>query len=270
MRDSKPGRPGRHSYSIFSRYVDVSLSGSPGTDEKKSKGCEKLFVLGGRAPDTEWLFEFAVSNGFDVWAIDSGAASCRAASLSPRAIIGDMDSASRDDWNWAVAEGANEHLYDCSKDLTDFQLALDLLSREDAGSAPILTGCFGGRADHFLSVVNTYVGIGLSGKQPERSLYETPPRCMIDDREGIFLVYSFETAVFRFRHRPVAVSLLSMSEKCDGVFISGVRWPLSDVVLERNFPWAICNETEGESAGADEVSVSCGEGILAVSWCYYR
>ena len=233
---------------IYSPDVDV-----------QSPACEKLFVLGGRSPDSAWLREFARLNELDVWAIDSGVMACRVAGLHPSVIVGDRDSATSDDWQWAVSSGAEEHLHDPDKNRTDFQLALDLLHNREGGS-PILTGCFGGRTDHFLSILWTFYGASKRAERPQR------PHCMIDHDEGFFFLHGAGSAKIFFKRRPVAVSLLSMSERCAGVSISGVRWPLSDVELLRNFPWSISNETTGDDGS---VVVSCGDGVLGISWCYY-
>ena len=219
---------------------------------------QKLFVLGGRRPDSAWLHEFVRMNDLGVWAIDSGVAACRAAGLRPSVIVGDRDSATSGDWQWAVSAGAVEHLHNPDKDRTDFQLALNLL--HERGESPILTGGFGGRTDHFLSILWTFYGTAKRAEMPKK------PRCMIDHEEGLFFLHNSESAMLLFKRRPVAVSLLSMSKRCSGVSISGVRWPLSNVELRRNFPWSISNET---AVDGKPVVVSCGDGVLGISWCYF-
>lgn len=242
---------------IYSRDVDI-MSPACGDDvEQAGRAGQKLFVLGGRRPDSAWLHEFSRMNGLDAWAIDSGAMACRAAGLHPSVIVGDRDSATSEDWQWAVSIGAEEHLHNPDKNLTDFQLALDLLHGKDG--IPILTGCFGGRTDHFLSILWTFYRASKRAETSQR------PRCMIDHEEGFFFLHAEESVKFIFRRRPMALSLLSMSKRCTGVFISGVRWPLSDVELRRNFPWAISNESVDDGG---PVAVSCGGGVLGVSWCY--
>lgn len=255
---------------IYSPDVDI-----------QSPACEKLFVLGGRSPDSAWLREFVRLNGLDVWAIDSGVMACRTAGLQPSVLVGDRDSATSGDWQWAVSSGAEEHLHDPDKNRTDFQLALDLLHNREGGS-PILTGCFGGRTDHFLSILWTFYSeqrveegarfaplrrAGDSNReQNDRVSKPQRPRCMIDHEEGFFFLHGAESTELLFKRRPVAVSLLAMSERCVGVSISGVRWPLSDVELLRDFPWSISNETAREG---EPVVVSVAKGVLGISWSYF-
>ncbi|MDL2264441.1 thiamine diphosphokinase [Synergistaceae bacterium OttesenSCG-928-I11] len=218
-----------------------------------------LFALGGRAPEPAWLAEFVRANGADVWGVDAGISACRAAGVPPSVIVGDMDSASRDDWEWASDLGAREHRYDSAKNLTDFQLALDLW---EPRGALVLTGCFGGRFDHLTSVANTFA---CSEKIKKAKKF---PRCMIDHAEGIFLLSPPDgpkKIFLRFHRKIKAISLLPMTEICRGVSIRGVRWPLTDVSLERAYPWAVSNELAAGGDGTAEVC--CAEGVLAVYWC---
>lgn len=232
---------------------------------KPEGGRMTLMSLGGRPPETEWLRALVRMNAPDVWAVDSGVGACRAARLHPSVMIGDGDSATREDWEWAVEVGAREAIFDSAKNLTDFQLALEMW---DGRGTLVLTGCFGGRFDHLLSVANTF---SLSGrKRYEQANKKTikSPRCMIDHAEGLFLIRSRESARLEFKKNLRAVSLLPMTDRCEGVSIQGVRWPLDSVVLKRNMQWAVSNELVcGESGEGGVVDVCCAEGVLAVYWC---
>ncbi|MDR1133244.1 MAG: hypothetical protein LBL05_03730, partial [Synergistaceae bacterium] len=107
-----------------------------------------LFLLGGRAPDAEGLADLAPRNRAEVWAVDAGASACRAAGLIPAEMLGDMDSASPLDWEWALSKGARERHYSKDKDRTDFQLALSIFEKNagNGGAKRVLlvSGCFGG------------------------------------------------------------------------------------------------------------------------------
>jgi thiamine pyrophosphokinase len=252
-------------------------------------------MLGGRAPDAEWLRGFVDANDPDVWAVDSGVASCRAIGRVPSRIIGDRDSASPGDWIWALEGGAEEYLHRRDKDLTDFQLALKLFmdapgqrdSNAEDDRILILSGCFGGRTDHLMSALLTFaLSDGAEGSlssspslSNSSSLSRSPcsspsphaprggvSRCMMDETEGIIFIYPRRGVSMKFHAAPVAVSLLPMSDVCEGVNLSGVRWPLSGAALRRSFPWAISNET----ADCPDclVTASCEDGVLALCWCY--
>jgi thiamine pyrophosphokinase len=235
-----------------SPVVDVCAS-------RAARGGVTVMALGGRSPESAWFARLVRENEADVWAVDSGVAACRAAGVVPSAIVGDGDSATGDDWRWALESGAREYRYDRAKDLTDFQLALGLW--EPRGPL-VLTGCFGGRFDHLTSVADTLAMTEKNEKDGEKNF----PRCMIDHAEGIFFVRPSggrEEIILRFKKRVKAVSLLPMSEACAGVSIRGVRWELDDAVLTRAQPWAVSNEL----AEGGAVRVSCAEGVLAVYWC---
>jgi thiamine pyrophosphokinase len=240
-----------------SRDACVYLLGSP----RHIPDSKTLFLLGGRVPDAEWLADLAGCNRAEIWAVDSGVAACRAAGLLPAEILGDRDSASPRDWEWALSKGARERRYDADKDRTDFQLALSIFEKnekntDNGGTKRVLlvSGCFGGVFDHLLSVFDTLAsGIGNYF------------RCMMDDREGAFFLSEGESAAVKFTLAPEAVSLLSVSETCR-VTLSGVKWPLARTKLERKYPWAVSNRTLSDANGVSPITVSCEAGQVAFYW----
>jgi thiamine pyrophosphokinase len=254
---------------ISARELDIFISPDLGAHG------HVLFVLGGRAPDPGWLSDFAGRNSPVVWAVDSGAGSCRRSGVSPHAVIGDMDSAAGEDLAWARSLGAAERLFSSDKDLTDFQLALGLWEEDERcgdTDSLIVSGCFGGRFDHLLSAVNTFSPNGASsGEDGWRKGRARKRRCMIDDMEGIFFLCGGEAVELNFRRKPLSISLLPFADECRGVHIEGVRWPLEGAALGRNFPWAVSNEIcacDEDTPSASTVIAGCEEGILAVYWCF--
>lgn len=242
-----------------SRDLCVYSLGSPGhIPDRKT-----LFLLGGRAPDAEWLADLAERNRAEAWAVDSGVAACRATGLIPAEILGDQDSASPHDWEWALSKGARERRYDADKDRTDFQLALSIYEKNGgdgrAKRVLLVSGCFGGAFDHLLSTFDTLA----SG---DGDYF----RCMMDDREGAFFLREGESAAMEFALAPEAVSLLPVSETCR-VGLSGVKWPLVSEKLERKYPWTVSNETLPDVTGINPiapVTVICEEGQAAFYWRY--
>ena len=220
-----------------------------------------LLVLGGRAPDPDWTRDLVFRNSPVVWAADSGVGVCRALGIVPSLLIGDKDSALPDDWCWALSRGSEERVYDRDKDRTDFQLALSLFedraNSEAAEIAPLLivSGCFGGALDHLMSVFFTLASSGGNFS-----------RCMIDEREGAFFIASGESATLKFERPPESISLLPITDECFGVGISGVKWPLDGIKLERRYPWAVSNEIIKDPCVIPDVTARCGEGILALYW----
>lgn len=208
---------------------------------------EILFVVGGRAPDVGWLSDVAV--GRKIFGVDRGVEVCRACGVVPDILIGDFDSASPDAIDWARAKKIPAEKFPADKDFTDTQLALSRATEIFGEHAAILTGGFGGRADHLFSVLFTCAAAG--GKI-----------FMADERELVLFVKS-ETVGVQFNRLPKAVSLLPMSGACSGVTTSGLHWELDGATLTQNFPNAVSNR-----ADAAEISVSVGRGTLAVYACF--
>lgn len=208
-----------------------------------------LMLLGGRRASAEWLA--AASFYTAAWAVDSGVEMCRDAGIIPERLIGDMDSADPQAWKWAESRGAAVYSYKSEKDLTDFQLALELLSGQ-SGAEPkgvFLTGAFGGRFDHLISVLNSFIGWS------DRYL----PVGMADEREALFLLRGGCRADIRFRTPASAVSLIPLRDS-SGVSIGSVRWPLDNVVLERDRPYSISNRPDETG----NVTASVGEGLVGL------
>ena len=251
----------RHVPMFSSREVRIFSGG--GTDYIPDD--RTLMILGGRAPDSAWMSDLvtrnfsAVPESVAVWAVDSGVHVCRASEIVPLLLIGDRDSASADDWDWAVSHGSREKIFDKDKDDTDFQLALSLFGECSTGAARalIVSGCFGGSLDHLMSIFFT---LALSGGNFSR--------CMIDDREGVFFISSGESVTMEFECLPESVSLLPVTDECRGVSIEGVKWPLDGVTLERRYLWAISNEAAVDYPAGPLVTARCGDGILAAYWRY--
>lgn len=228
---------------MFSRDVDIS---SP-LDEPRL-----LLAGGGRRPDPRWIADFVSQNRFDVWGVDSGISSCVAAGVKISRAIGDMDSVAHEDLSTSMWNGAVEYLYHRDKDLTDLQLALGL-----SGSDPVaVTGCFGGRADHLISAIDA-----LGGAVASRA--KCGMCCMIDDAEGIVFVESAATKL-AFKREIKALSILCVTDECEGVYIDGVKWRMSGARLYRSHQWAVSNEIKGADG---VVNVRCARGVIAVYWC---
>ena len=202
-----------------------------------------LLVLGGRAPEPDWLRK--VSVGRKIWALDRGADACRAAGVVPTRILGDFDSVSDGAREWAERMGARADRYCPDKDDTDFQLALRLLSGD-----VVVTGCWGGRFDHAFSNVFSSLGAMERGV---RVLW------FADEREVLFPLRGPTKLELDFESPPSVLSLLSLTASCEGVSIENVKWPLDDVELLQSSPWEISNVPLGRL-----VRVEVRSGVLGV------
>lgn len=209
---------------------------------------EILFVTGGRAPDVNWFTN--VADGRKIFCVDRGIEICRACNLVPEILIGDFDSANQTSVAWARTKKIPVERHPVDKDLTDTQLALNRAAELFGEHVALVTGCFGGRVDHLYSTIFTCAA-------------SSTKIFLADEREIIFFVTGGESIDVTFNRRPLALSLLPVSEICSGVTIKNVRWELDGATLTQNFPNAISNRVTG-----DEVSIGVEIGKLAVYLCF--
>lgn len=213
-----------------------------------------MMVLGGRKPSAGWMrtIDFYKS----LWAVDSGVDTCFEAGILPDRLVGDGDSASPEAWQWAVDSGVDVLKFNRDKDLTDFQIALDLLSGKDETKKKSLfiTGGFGGRFDHLWSSIISFLNCGKN----------ISPLGMADETEGIIFLHGPEKLKIDFKRSPGAISLIPFTYESRGVSIKGVMWPLEDVCLKYGKPYSVSNRL----AGGSEVEVCVGEGTVGVYWVW--
>lgn len=207
-------------------------------------GREILFTAGGRRPSNEFFIE--VSRGRKIFAVDKGIEICRDLNILPEILIGDFDSAESFAVNWARENKIPIERHPVDKDLTDTQLALKLI---DEKHFVLITGIFGGRFDHLFSNVFTCAASKIK-------------TCLVDEREIIFFVKGGESFSVKFFVKPMALSLLPITETVEGVTLKNVRWELDGATLRQNFPNAVSNRVE-----ADTIKISADKGTLAV---YFR
>lgn len=211
-----------------------------------------VLVAGGRPPKPDWLQKLAEDNDDPlVWAIDRGIDSCHQTGIIPRRLLGDADSARSASWKWAERQGVPIDRFPAAKDLTDFQLALQLSRTDYENRFLLATGSFGGRLDHAFSLLHSLTGDGRPG-------------CLADDQEVMIILRGGETAGIALREtadKVTALSLLPLSPSCSGVSIDRVRWPLERAELTRSLPYAVSNELLPE---AKKISVSLTDGVLGI------
>ncbi len=209
---------------------------------------EFLLTAGGRRPEEKFFTMLA--RGRKIFAIDKGIEICRDLNILPEILIGDFDSAESSAVNWALENKIPIERHPVDKDLTDTQLALNLIEKSyllpTTPYSLILTGIFGGRFDHLFSNVFTCAAAKVA-------------TCLVDERELIFFVHGSESFSVKFFVRPMALSLLPITEVCEGVTLKNVHWELENATLKQNFPNAVSNRVE-----ADTIKISAAKGTLAV------
>jgi len=176
-------------------------------------------------------------------AADGGLRLALSLGVAPQLIIGDLDSAAREDVTRARALGARLELFPGDKDATDLELALR--SALDSGCDFIrIVGGLGGRSDQALA--NLF-------------LLADPALRAVDVRldDGVE-----EALVIRERAEITGgagdtVSLLPLGSRAEGIVTEGLRYPLRGEMLQRYHTRGISNEMTGPLA-----SVSLAKGLL--------
>ena len=215
-------------------------------------GREFLFAAGGRRPSNEFFIE--VLRGRKILAVDKGIEICRDLNILPEILIGDFDSAEISAVDWAVKNKIPIERHPVDKDLTDTQLALNLVEKTcsllPTPYSLIITGIFGGRFDHLFSNIFTCAASKVK-------------TCLADEREIIFFVNGGENFTVKLFLKPSALSLLPITEIVEGVTLKNVRWELENATLRQNFPNAISNRVE-----SDKIKISVKNGTLAIYFSF--
>ena len=171
--------------------------------------------------------------------------------IVPNFLIGDFDSANSSAVDWAQKMNVQVEKYPVDKDFTDIQLGLIRATEIFGEHTAILTGAFGnGRFDHVYSTIFTCAAI-------DRKIF------LADEREIIFYIKDGESVDVKFFQTPLAVSLLPVTNICEGVTTKNLHWELYDATLTQNFPNAVSNRVVDE-----KISVKINFGTLAVYFCF--
>lgn len=219
------------------------------TFKKSFQKTTLLMTAGGRPPENRWFSTLAA--GLPIWCIDSGIHICRQTGITPDRIIGDGDSANPEAWAWGRSLGVPVEIYPEDKDYTDLQLALFRAKEIYGTTTAIITGVWGGRFDHAFGNIQSLAGSEALGIKSIAA----------DESEVLFFLSGQDNVKIKAEVMPDVISLISLSNRCLGVTIAGVRWPLQNAELKRTLPYAISNQP---LVNCQEVFVSLGEGLLGV------
>ena len=155
---------------------------------------------------------------------DGGLRHIQKLGLTPDVLIGDFDTASPDGY------GSCEIIkYPCEKDDTDTMLAAKLAADRGYNEVTIYGG-IGGRIDHTFANIQTLNFLNKKGTTAE----------LIGDNE-IMTILKDEEKTF-FRKDGFYFSVFSFSEKSSGVFLEGVKYPLTNALIDNSFPIGVSNE----------------------------
>ena len=199
-----------------------------------------LVIAGGPAPDDEVLD--SLPDVDLVVAADGGADHARRLGLQPNVVIGDMDSLSGAGMSWVAERGIQVVEHPVDKDATDLDLAMTHAATVASEIVVVDSGV--GRIDH--STANTLL------LASERFAHVTVTALT---QAGVITVIRDERTL-RGEVDDV-VSLLAIGGTATGVGTSGLRWPLTDAVLEPGSTLGVSNEFVEAQA-----IVTVGGGVL--------
>jgi len=160
---------------------------------------------------------------------DSGYDSAAALGIAPDVIIGDMDSVSR-----KLPAGIKQIKLNREKDDTDTQSCIDYLIEECCGEITLL-GALGGRTDHelaniMLTVYAAKKGAKLIIKTKDTEVFAVSGIAEISGNIGDLL------------------SIIPIFSDAEGIYLSGLKYPLNNATVEIGKTVGISNEFISEKA----------------------
>ena len=175
-----------------------------------------------------------------VVAADSGLRHLDALGVAARVVVGDYDSQARPE---ATVE-REVIVHPVAKDDTDLALALREAVARGATRVTLLSALRGPRLDHgvanlLLLAADEFSAIDLRAVDGDDELRAVRSSAPIAGAAGDL------------------VSLLALSERCEGVRTQGLAWPLRGETLERGSTRGVSNVLEAEHAG-----VALSSGVL--------
>lgn len=175
---------------------------------------------------------------------DAGLNAAKRRGITPNLIVGDFDSYLQE-----APKGIETLRFPVEKDDTDSMLAVrEGLSR--GFSDFILLCSLGGRLDHTIANIQTLVFIKENGGEGQLIGPDDTARLLCNGSLDIL------------RREGYTFSLFALGEKCEGVTLSGMQYPLNDATVTNGFPIGLGNHIMEPSA---TVSVKCGTLLIVES-----
>lgn len=186
---------------------------------------------------------FSIMEDDFVICADGGYSHAQRLNITPNIIVGDMDS-----YEGALPKDIDFMGFDSVKDDTDTMLAIKL-GFERGYKEFVLLGALGGRLDH--SFANL------------QSLCYIIERCgtgyILDSANSITILKNTKSIVKP--REGFALSVFSYSDICTGVYLRGLKYPLTNATVTRSFPIGVSNKFTEQVA---EVEVMNGTLLVMV------
>ncbi len=192
------------------------------------------------------------SDGNFVIAADSGYMTARRFGVIPDLLVGDFDSLDLSEISADEIDKIEKIKVSPIKDDTDTQLAVDIAISKGISEIHIIGG-LGGRADHTLS--NIFLLEYIAEKGIEAVISDGKNRIGLLTANG-------ERVTVRREKKYKYISLVSLTDICHGVSVTGVFYPLNNAEITRKYTYAVSNQITGEYA---EISITDGKLLIIES-----
>jgi len=199
-----------------------------------------VLFANGELPEPDRVKQTLAADDYFI-AVDGGLQHLMDLNLTPRLIIGDLDSAKPEDIRRFLSQGVTVRQYPIDKNETDLELALQAALEQDPGEVRIVAA-LGGRLDQTLGNIFLLTQPGLTGVDLR----------LIDGVQEVFLIRSTATLHGQPGQR---VSLLPLQGEVAGVETFGLAYPLNNETLYPDKTRGISNRMAAPDA---EVRIASG------------
>jgi len=207
-----------------------------------------LIVADGDMPDRADIERLLGGPPQLVVAADGGALKAQALGHPARVVVGDADSLAPAQIEKLRASGAKVVIHPAAKDESDAELALnEVLAR--GATRVVIVGAFGGeRLEHTLANILLLASERLKGRDI----------CLADGASTLRVMHDNDSLEIAGEPRDY-VSLLPLSKHVSGVTTDGLRYALTNELLEQGPSRGLSNELNSTSA-----TIHIDHGRLAV------
>ena len=205
-----------------------------------------LIITGGDI-DNDFALSYIINSEYEyLIAVDGGTEFLYKHNIKPTHIIGDFDTVSSSVLtHYSKDTSISIQKYNPCKDATDTQLAIeqaiDFKSHEI-----IILGGIGSRLDHTLATIHN---LCIPAKKGIKAY-------IINEKNRISVHYN-STKIKKNTNHKTYISLLSLGEKVEGIYLEGFKYPLTNYTLEAYNSIGISNELT-EKTG----TITFSKGIL--------
>lgn len=182
---------------------------------------KRCFIFGGYPCNS--TFDFSLSDNDMIICADGGVKLAESLGVQPKLAVGDFDTINADDCCGKV------ECYPPEKDDTDMMIAIKTGFRLGFKDFVILGG-IGGRLDHTFANIQALNYIADNGGRGQ----------LLSDGEDVTVQLPGKMCYFKENYH--YISIFSLTDICEGVYLRNLKFPLNNAVLSAGFPLGISNE----------------------------